>query len=619
MARARGAGAWTRHSASRASRARCSTGTGDDRRLRRRRRCRSTATASRLHVGRARHRRSRRRKPTCSSRPAPRWSSTPRSSARVGGFDERYFMFFEDVDLGWRLWLLGYRVRYVPASLVYHRHHASMAAIRHRGASTTCSSATRSSRSTRTTTTRTCARCCRRARCSRSGAGVALGGDDRTRSTCGRSRVRRALDTEYVSVHKQTLAATFAIDAFVERARRARRDPRRAPGGAGAAATRDPPRCSGTPFQPNIDAARVPSSGFDDRGVGASTSRPCFGARRRIVVATGDTLEPAMAGPAIRAWQIARALVARARRRARDAPSMRRALAPRLPGAQGDTATSCASSSTGADVIDLPGLPHARAPVLIATSSKVIVVDIYDPFHLEQLEQARDLAEPATASMLVRSSTDGAERAARARRLLPVRERRSSATSGSASSRRCGRINPLTYDDDESLDELARASCPFGVSDDPPAPHPPGAPGRRARASAPTTRSSSGAAGSTTGSIPLTLLRAVDKLRGRVPERSPVLPRASSTRTRTCPRCAWRCDARQLADELGLTGTHVFFNEGWVDVRGPPELPARGRRRRQHAPRPRRDGVLVPHRASSTTSGPAFPVVATGRRLLRRR
>ena len=35
-------------------------------------------------------------------------------------------MFFEDVDLGWRLWLLGYRVRYVPDSLVFHRHHRSM-------------------------------------------------------------------------------------------------------------------------------------------------------------------------------------------------------------------------------------------------------------------------------------------------------------------------------------------------------------------------------------------------------------------------------------------------------------------------------------------------------------
>ena len=47
----------------------------------------------------------------------------------VGGFDDRYFMFFEDLDLGWRLWLLGYRVRYVPDSLVFHRHHASMSGI----------------------------------------------------------------------------------------------------------------------------------------------------------------------------------------------------------------------------------------------------------------------------------------------------------------------------------------------------------------------------------------------------------------------------------------------------------------------------------------------------------
>ncbi|HEY2833424.1 MAG TPA: glycosyltransferase family 2 protein [Sporichthyaceae bacterium] len=44
----------------------------------------------------------------------------------TGGFDDRYFMFFEDVDFGWRLNLLGHRVRYVPTSVVYHRHHGSI-------------------------------------------------------------------------------------------------------------------------------------------------------------------------------------------------------------------------------------------------------------------------------------------------------------------------------------------------------------------------------------------------------------------------------------------------------------------------------------------------------------
>ena len=44
----------------------------------------------------------------------------------VGGFDDRFFMFYEDVDLGWRLNLLGHRVRYVPRSVAFHRHHASM-------------------------------------------------------------------------------------------------------------------------------------------------------------------------------------------------------------------------------------------------------------------------------------------------------------------------------------------------------------------------------------------------------------------------------------------------------------------------------------------------------------
>jgi GT2 family glycosyltransferase len=43
----------------------------------------------------------------------------------AGGFDEDYFAYFEDVDLGWRLWVLGARCVHAPAARAYHREHGS--------------------------------------------------------------------------------------------------------------------------------------------------------------------------------------------------------------------------------------------------------------------------------------------------------------------------------------------------------------------------------------------------------------------------------------------------------------------------------------------------------------
>jgi GT2 family glycosyltransferase len=40
---------------------------------------------------------------------------------RIGGFDEDFFAYFEDIDLCWRSWLYGYKVIYVPTSVVYHK------------------------------------------------------------------------------------------------------------------------------------------------------------------------------------------------------------------------------------------------------------------------------------------------------------------------------------------------------------------------------------------------------------------------------------------------------------------------------------------------------------------
>lgn len=44
----------------------------------------------------------------------------------VGGFDEDYFIYFEDVDLGWRLWILGHQVVFAPDAVVFHHHHGTM-------------------------------------------------------------------------------------------------------------------------------------------------------------------------------------------------------------------------------------------------------------------------------------------------------------------------------------------------------------------------------------------------------------------------------------------------------------------------------------------------------------
>jgi hypothetical protein len=46
---------------------------------------------------------------------------------QVGGFDKDFFAVFEDVDLGWRLWLAGERIAFAPESVTYHRGHATLA------------------------------------------------------------------------------------------------------------------------------------------------------------------------------------------------------------------------------------------------------------------------------------------------------------------------------------------------------------------------------------------------------------------------------------------------------------------------------------------------------------
>jgi N-acetylglucosaminyl-diphospho-decaprenol L-rhamnosyltransferase len=44
---------------------------------------------------------------------------------QIGGFDEGYYMYVEDVDVCWRMWQAGWSVGFVPRGDVFH-HHRSM-------------------------------------------------------------------------------------------------------------------------------------------------------------------------------------------------------------------------------------------------------------------------------------------------------------------------------------------------------------------------------------------------------------------------------------------------------------------------------------------------------------
>lgn len=43
----------------------------------------------------------------------------------IGGFDNDYFIYVEETDLGWRSWLRGYKAIFVPKSIVYHEFGTS--------------------------------------------------------------------------------------------------------------------------------------------------------------------------------------------------------------------------------------------------------------------------------------------------------------------------------------------------------------------------------------------------------------------------------------------------------------------------------------------------------------
>ncbi|MCU1594899.1 MAG: glycosyl transferase family 2 [Frankiales bacterium] len=268
-----------------------------------------------------------------------------------------------------------------------------------------------------------------------------------------------------------------------------------------------------------------------------------------------------MAGPAIRAWQFAAALCAE-----HDVELV--------------TTAACSLDSDGRFAVrhlDDPAELLARTDVwvvqgsvlldhpAIARSDATVVVDLYDPYHLENLENSRGLSHRDRLAKVHNATAVLNSAIRRGDFFLAASGKQRDFWLGALAS--LGRVNPLTYDADGSLSSLIDL-VPFGVDDVPP---------QHTRAAIRGVIPGIGAddvlllwgGGIYNWFDPLTLIRAVQKVR-ETRDDVRLLFLGGKHPNPAVPAMQMAAASRALADELGLTGTHVFFNEGWVpyDERG---------------------------------------------------
>ncbi len=282
---------------------------------------------------------------------------------------------------------------------------------------------------------------------------------------------------------------------------------------------------------------------------------------KHILIITDDVLTERMAGPAIRAWEIAGSL-------SEDHEVVLATTSPVCESHSARFKTEAADPArfveleAWCDVVLVQGYVLERVPAVRETN-KVMIVDLYDPIFLEDLELNRSLPEPDR----IRQITDAVRvfevQAARGDFFLCASEKQRDLWMGFLAA--SGRVNPANYERDPSLRNLLDVVT-FGLPDDPP------------HHAAPALRGVVDGIGRDDEIVlwgggvydwldPVTAIRAIDRVRRSRPGvrlfflgvKHPS-PFAQESRALVA--------ARTTAAELGLTGTHVFFNEGWIPYAG---------------------------------------------------
>ncbi|MGO4105209.1 glycosyltransferase [Leifsonia sp. YAF41] len=469
----------------------------------------------------------------------------------LGGFDDNFFMFYDDVDLGWRLNLLGYRFRFQPKSLAFHKHHASMnkfgnfreTYLLERNALYTLY---------KNLDEESLAQVFPGALLLATRRAVARGKHD---STSLDLRVPGNDDEATLAISKQTMAGIYAIDQFVELL------PEMTVERAKVQASRTRSDRELKALFGNTDEPAYPIesylSGYEK--IVDNLGQLNIEGRRHILVITGDAVGAQMAGPAIRAWNIAKQLsdehdvrlVSMTKAVALDDVIEVGVISHHKP-------NSVVEHEQWADVIIVQGHALALFPSL-ETSKKILVVDVYDPLHLEQLEQGRDLGLKQWNKQVTEATDALNHQLQLGDFFLCASERQRHFWLGQLSA--LGRVNPFTYSRDNDLDSLI-AVAPFGIPSQAPVQQRPALRGVVPGIGADDKIIIWGG-GIYNWFDPEILIRAVGVLAERHPNirlffmgvkhPNPAVPEMEAVAA-----------ARAVSERLGLTGKHVFFNESWV-------------------------------------------------------
>ncbi|WP_210435461.1 glycosyltransferase [Saccharopolyspora sp. ASAGF58] len=473
--------------------------------------------------------------------------------AALDGFDERFFMFYEDVDLGWRLNLRGWRVHYEPRSLTFHRHHASMADV---------SSAREHYLLERNAlaalyknvSDETLAKALPAAMALSVRRATARGEIDPTQLEITRRGDHE--DDSPVPIDRSALAGMLAIDQFVEMLpslKRSREEEQQARVRTDA----DLVPLMRKAMEPAYPLPRYLAA--HDALVEAFELDGVFGRPRKVVVITGDAVTERMAGPAIRAWHMAEVLSAEHEVRLVSVNALVSppesgfavvAAKPRELGAHVDWA----------DVVVLQGHVLEMVPALKHVgSTKVVVCDVYDPMHLELLEQGRDTDDERRAKDLTGVTKVLNAQLQRGDFFLCASERQRHFWLGHLAS--LGRLTPGLYDNDPTVRSLLSV-VPFGLPSVAPRRTGPAIKGNRSGIAS-EDKVVLWAGGVYSWFDPLTLLHAVHRL-SQQHDDVRLFFLGMKHPNPDVPEMGMAEQTRGLARRLGLTDKFVFFNETWV-------------------------------------------------------